>query len=255
MEFENKTVMITGAGSGIGRATAIEFASLGAKVAVCDINIEKAKSTVDTISGDHMGEAKAFLLDVSDSGSVRKTINDIISYYGRLDILVNVAGIIFLGRIEDVTDEAWDRVLDVNLKGTFLCCREATPVFKKQRSGCIVNISAAAAKTGGMNVGANYVASKAGISVLTIHLARQLAPYRIRVNAVSPGPIDTPMLTGDSGGGDYDEAKRKSIETATPLGLGLPEDVAKAIVFLASEDQARYITGEILDVNGGLFMD
>jgi 3-oxoacyl-[acyl-carrier protein] reductase len=116
-------------------------------------------------------------------------------------------------------------------------------------------VTAGAAKTGGMNVGANYVASKAGISVLTIHLAKQLAPLRIRVNAVSPGPIDTPMLAGDSGGGDYTPEKKANIAGATPLGLGYPEDIANGIMFLADEERARYITGEILDVDGGLFMD
>ena len=254
MQFKNKIVMITGAGSGIGKATALEFAKRGAVVAVCDINIDNAQQTIIEIARNS-GRAKAFYINVADSSSVAGTIADILEEYGRLDILVNVAGIIYLGKIEDVTDDAWDRVMDINLKGTFLCCRQATTIFKQQKSGCIVNVTAAAAKTGGMNVGANYVCSKAGISVLTIHLARQLAPYKIRVNAVSPGPIDTPMLTGDSGGGDYDEEKKKNIEKATPLGLGQPEDIAKAIAFLASEEQARYITGEILDVDGGLFMD
>lgn len=254
MRFKDTIVMITGAGSGIGKAAALEFARLGAAVAVCDVSLDKAEQTVIEIVQE-FGNAKAFYIDVSDSSSVSITIADIIKDYGRLDVLINVAGIIFLGKIEDVTDEAWDRVLDINLKGTFLCCRQIVPVFKAQNKGCIVNVTAAAAKTGGMNVGANYVCSKAGISVLTIHLARQLAPYKIRVNAVSPGPIDTPMLTGDTGGGNYDEEKKKNIEKATPLGLGQPSDIAKAIVFLASEEQARYITGEILDVDGGLFMD
>ena len=255
MEFKDKIVMVTGAGSGIGRATAIKFAEHGAAVMVCDLDITKASDTADMIKAAGNGSAQVIRLDVSDSASVAQTIAQIISQFGRIDMLVNVAGIIFLGKIEDVTDTAWDRVLDVNLKGTFLCCREITPVFKAQKFGCIVNVTAAAAKTGGMNVGANYVTSKAGISVLTIHLARQLAPYKIRVNAVSPGPIDTPMLTGDSGGGNYDAEKRRNIEKATPLGMGLPEDIASGIMFLASEDKARYITGEILDINGGLYMD
>ena len=254
MQFKDKIVIVTGAGSGIGKATALEFSKLGATVAVCDINIDNAQQTIIDI-GRTSGRAKAFYINVADSSSVAGAITNILDEYGRLDILVNVAGIIFLGKIEDITDDAWDRVMDINLKGTFLCCRQVATIFKQKKSGCIVNVTAAAAKTGGMNVGANYVCSKAGISVLTIHLARQLAPYKIRVNAVSPGPIDTPMLTGDSGGGDYDEEKKKNIEKATPLGLGQPEDIAKAITFLASEEQARYITGEILDVDGGLFMD
>ena len=243
MEFDNTVVMITGAGSGIGKATALEFAQLGAYVCICDIDMKKAEQTAAEIEeGD--GNAKAFYIDISDSGSVSEAIKEIRSDFGKIDTLVNAAGIIFIGKIEDVTDEAWDRVIDINLKGSFLCCREIIPVFKEQKKGCIINITAGAAKTGGMNVGANYVCSKAGLNVLTIHLARYLAPYRIRVNAISPGPIDTPMLT-----------IRDNIEKATPLGLGKPEDIAKAAVFLASEEKAGYITGEILDVDGGLFMD
>jgi len=255
MRFKDKVVFVTGAGSGIGKATALGFGSEGAIVAACDVNLKKAQETADEINAGGSGRAKAYYLDISDSARVREVMGEVLSVYGKLDVLVNVAGIIFLGKIEDVTDEAWDRVLDVNLKGTFLCCREAVPTLKKQGFGCIVNVTAGAAKTGGMNVGANYVASKAGISVLTIHLAKQLAPWRIRVNAISPGPIDTPMLAGDSGGGDYTEEKKASIAAATPLGMGYPEDIAHGILFLADEERARYVTGEILDVDGGLFMD
>lgn len=243
MEFSNTIIIVTGAGSGIGKAASLEFARLGAFVCACDIDIEKAGQTVKEIAVEN-GSAKAFFLDIADGSSVSETMKKIRSEYGRIDALVNAAGIIFIGKMEDVTDEAWDKVIDTNLKGTFLCCREVIPIFKEQKKGCIINVTAAAAKTGGMNVGVNYVCSKAGVNVLTIHLARYLAPYRIRVNAVSPGPIDTPMLT-----------IRDNIEQATPLGLGKPEDIAKAVVFLASDVKAGYITGEILDVNGGLFMD
>lgn len=255
MVYKDKVVLVTGAGSGIGKATALSFGREGALVAACDVNLKNAQEIADEINAEGNGRAQAYYLDISDSACVKKTMREIQDAFGRLDVLANVAGIIFLGKIEDVTDEAWDRVIDVNLKGTFLCCREAVPIFKQQGFGCIVNVTAGAAKTGGMNVGANYVASKAGISVLTIHLARQLAPWRIRVNAVSPGPIDTPMLSGDSGGGDYTEEKKQSIANATPLGMGYPEDIANGILFLADEVRARYITGEILDVDGGLFMD
>ncbi len=255
MIFKDKVVLVTGAGSGIGKATALGFGSEGAIVAACDVNLKNAQAVADAIRAEGKGQAKAWFLDISDSACVKRVMQKVLGEFGKLDVLANVAGIIFLGKIEEVTDEAWDRVLDVNLKGTFLCCREVTPVFKKQGFGCIVNVTAGAAKTGGMNVGANYVASKAGISVLTIHLAKQLAPWRVRVNAVSPGPIDTPMLSGDSGGGDYTEEKKKNIASATPLGLGYPEDIANGILFLADEKRARYITGEILDVDGGLFMD
>ena len=176
--------------------------------------------------------------------------------------------------------------MDVNLKGTFLMSKEVIPGMKERKKGCIINITAAAAKTGGLNVGGNYVASKGGISALTIHLAKQLAPFGIRVNAISPGPIDTPMLGGDikgsngigSGkskepgtgitkskdtgiktgsdtGADYDSQMRENIVKSVPLGIGYPEDIAYGAIFLADEKRARYITGEILDIDGGLFMD
>ena len=132
MRFKDKVVFVTGAGSGIGRATALGFGGEGAIVAVCDVNLKNAQETADEINAGGKGRAKAYYLDISDSACVKKVMGEVIATYGKLDVLVNVAGIIFLGKIEDVTDEAWDRVLNVNLKGTFLCCREATPILKKQ---------------------------------------------------------------------------------------------------------------------------
>jgi len=253
-EYKGKKLIVTGAGSGIGKAIAKMFASEGAFVIACDIDPAKVKETVSEITGEK-GSAVYVDFDVSEEDEVRNAVAHIIKEYGDIDILVNSAGIIFLGKIEDISAEQWDKVLAVNLKGTFLVSREVVPLMKERHKGCIINITAGAAKTGGMNVGGNYVASKGGISSLTIHLAKQLAPYGIRVNAISPGPIETPMLTGDSGGGNYSDEMRSNIAKSTPLGIGYPQDIAYGALFLADEKRARYITGEILDIDGGLFMD
>lgn len=255
MEFKDTIAIVTGAGSGIGRRVALMLAQEGAKVVASDINEAGLLETLDIAKSSQYRDICMEIGDVRDEKAVMHIVDSIVAKYGKLDLLVNCAGIIQLGKIEDITSEQWDKVLGINLKGTFLFCKAVAPVMKKQNKGCIVNITAAAAKTGGMNVGGNYVASKGGISSLTIHLAKQLAPYGIRVNAVSPGPIDTPMLSGDTGGGNYTAEMRKSLEKSTPLGMGTVDDIAYGVLFLASDIKARFITGEILDIDGGLFMD
>jgi 3-oxoacyl-[acyl-carrier protein] reductase len=275
MDYDGKIVLVTGAGSGIGKAIAKMFALEGAFVVACDIDRDKVKNTVSEIIKAN-GKAISKDFDISEEYPIREAVEQILEEFGTIDILINAAGIIFLGKIEDISTKQWDRVLDVNLKGTFLMSKEVIPHMKEIKKGCIINITAAAAKTGGLNVGGNYVASKGGISALTIHLAKQLAPFGIRVNAISPGPIDTPMLGGDSkgsrgsgtvsskntgkgsgsgAGADYNNEMRENIIKSVPLGIGYPEDIAYGALFLADEKRARYITGEILDIDGGLFMD
>jgi 3-oxoacyl-[acyl-carrier protein] reductase len=169
--------------------------------------------------------------------------------FGRIDILVNNAGIIRRGTIETVTEEDWDRVIAINLKGTFNCCRAVVGPMKKRGGGKIVNVSSIAAKSGDITSAPGYASSKAGGDALMKTLASQLAPCGIRVNAVAPHAIETEMSA------EWPEEKRRKIIASIPLGrLGRPEDVAEAVLFLASES-ASFITGEILDVNGGTLMD
>jgi 3-oxoacyl-[acyl-carrier protein] reductase len=197
----------------------------------------------------------AVKIDITDEKNVASVFLDIEKKYGKLDVLVNSAGIITFVKMDELSTELWDRVVNVNMRGSFFCSREAAKIMKKQNKGAIVNISAGAAKTGGMNPSPSYIASKGGLNSLTFHFAVNLHKYGIRVNAICPGPIETPMLDaqvnlpGSKGDG------KSSIVASVPLGLGYPEDIAYGALFLASDTWARYITGEILDINGGLVMD
>ncbi|MBM4277354.1 MAG: SDR family oxidoreductase, partial [Deltaproteobacteria bacterium] len=180
---------------------------------------------------------------------VRVMVEQVLVKFGRVDILVNNAGIIRRGTIETVTEEDWDRVIEVNLKGTFNCSKAVVETMKKQRYGKIINVSSIAGKIGDITSAPGYGPSKAGIDALMKTLARQLAQYGINVNGVSPHAIETEMSA------QWSEERRKEIIASIPLGrLGKPEDVAEAVLFLSS-DEASFITGEILDVNGGALMD
>ena len=248
MNLSGKVSLVTGASRGIGRAIALGLARQGAKVAVnYNKNLEEAQEVEKSIHAMN-SEALTIRADVSKSDQVEQMIQSIRNNLGEIDILVNNAGITKGGKVEDIAEKDWDEVLNINLKGTFLCCKAVIRSMKKRKSGVIVNISSLAAKIGGINSGASYAVSKAGVSCLTIQLAKELLPYNIRVNAVAPGGIDTSMLD------IYGPQGRDILAKSTPMGLGRPEDVAEAVVFLASEN-ARYITGEILDVNGGVLMD
>ena len=240
-----KTALVTGGGRGIGEAICRAFAAQGARVAVADIDSVAADTTVGDLPGD---EGLAVEMDVASTDSVRKGVERAISCFGHLDILVNNAGFVTYTTVDDCSEEVWDRIFAVNLKGTFFCAQAAAGHMKDRGSGTIINMSSLAAKNGGLAAGPPYAAAKAGVLTLTITLARALAPHGIRVNGIAPGIIDTQMTRGLSP--DHAELARQ-----IPLGeKGTPEDVAHCALFLASEE-ARHITGEIIDVNGGLFMD
>ena len=229
-------------------AIASTFAREGSKVAIIDSDKERLEVIKKEIEKENK-EVITIPCDITKSSDVREMMDQVRRAFGRIDILVNNAGIIRRGTIETVTEEDWDRVIEVNLKGTFNCCKTAVDIMKQQGYGKIVNVSSIAGKMGDITSAPGYGPSKAGVDALTKTLARQLAPYGINVNAVSPHAIETEMSA------QWSEQRRKEIIASIPLGrLGKPEDVAEAVLFLAS-DEASFITGEILDVNGGALMD
>jgi 3-oxoacyl-[acyl-carrier protein] reductase len=249
MTFEGRVALVTGAGRGIGKAIALAFAAEKAHVVINDIcSTDELEKVTDDISALKV-RTMAIQADVSQSQQVEAMVGQIEKTFQKLDILVNNAGTIRRGTIETVTEEDWDQVISVNLKGTFNCCKAAVAIMKHQRVGKIVNVSSIAGKMGDITSAPGYGPSKAAIDSLTKTFARQLAQYGINVNAVAPHAIETEMSA------QWSEEKRKSIIEAIPLKrLGTPEDVAQAVLFLAS-DKANFITGEILDVNGGFLMD
>lgn len=248
MKLKNKVALVTGAGRGIGKATAIALASEGASVVVNDVDLQSARETADEITA--MGcKALPIKADVSDRTEVTKMVDTIIETFKRIDILVNNAGIFSSVSLDNITEDEWDKVIKVNLKGVFLCSQAVMKLMKKQRSGKIINISSLAAKVGGIFAGADYAASKAGVIALTKSLAKQLASYGVNVNAVAPAVIETDMTK------NWPKEVKESFLRQIPLGrFGKPEEVAETILFLVS-DGANYITGATIDVNGGILMD
>jgi 3-oxoacyl-[acyl-carrier protein] reductase len=245
MNLKSKIALITGAGQGIGKATAEAFARAGATVVVADINLAQAQVVADQLINAYKIDAWALRVDVSDEASVKDMMGRIQKKYARLDILVNNAGICQAAvPFEELPQADWDRMFGVNLGGPVNCVKAAIPMFKAQQYGKIINLSSLAAEIGGIAVAANYSASKAAIMCLTKSLAKYLGPYQINVNAVAPGLIKTAMT-----------ADLNQDPSIVPLKrLGEPEEVADVILFLAS-DRSRYITGATLDVNGGIFMN
>ncbi|MBS1192087.1 MAG: 3-oxoacyl-(acyl-carrier-protein) reductase [Nitrospirae bacterium] len=246
MSLNGKIALVTGAAQGIGRDIALGLAADGADVAICDVNLEAAQKTAADIEAKGR-KSLAVKANVAASADVTAMIDQIVEKFGRIDILVNNAGITRDGLILRMKDEDWDLVLSINLKGAFLCTKAALKHMTKQRTGTIINIASIVGAMG--NAGqANYVASKAGLIGLTKTIAREYANRNVTANAVAPGFIDTAMTQA------LTDQVRADLAKQIPLGrLGSSEDVANAVRFLASPS-AAYITGQVVHVNGGMYM-
>ncbi len=242
-----KVAIITGAAQGIGKAIALRLVKKGIFVVITDINLEKLQKTEKEIR--KLGECLSLKLNVSYPDEVNRIVDEVMKRLGRIDILVNNAGIILTGSIEQVSDELLDKVLTVNFKGTFYCCRAIVPIMKKQHYGKIVNSSSITAKIGDNTTVPCYGASKGAVATLTKSLARVLGPFGINVNAVAPHAIDTPMMKYWS-----DKKREEVIESLPVRRLGTPEDVVAVVSFLVS-DEASFITGQIININGGYLME
>jgi 3-oxoacyl-[acyl-carrier protein] reductase len=247
MRFENQTAIVTGAGRGIGHAIALRLASEGGRVACVSRSQENAKRTADELNILRSDSAKHYAVDVADHAAVQKVGAQILNDFTKIDILVNNAGITRDGLAIRMSIEDWDTVINTNLRGAFNFTQSILRAMIKQRNGRIINITSVIGLIG--NAGqTNYAASKAGLIGLTKSLARELASRNITVNAIAPGFITTDMTAGLS-----DEIK-KTIQSQIPLGkTGTSEDVANAVAFLAS-NEASYITGQVLCVDGGMVM-
>jgi len=246
MKLKDKVALVTGAAQGIGKAIAAALAKEGANVVISDINLELASQTAKEIEALGV-KAMAFRTNVADLADVEKTIEETIKTLGRIDILVNNAGITKDNLLIRMKKEDWDAVLAVNLSGVFNCTKAISPLMMKQRYGKIINIASIVGQMGNFGQ-ANYAASKGGVIAFTKTVARELASRNVTVNAIAPGFIQTAMTDKIP-----EDIKKKMLEQI-PLGkLGQPEDVAAAVVFLASA-QADYITGQVINVNGGMYM-
>jgi NAD(P)-dependent dehydrogenase (short-subunit alcohol dehydrogenase family) len=249
MRLKDKVAIVTGAGRGIGEAIALLFAEEGANVVVNDVNEADAKSTAEEIKGRGR-QARSVIGSVTVQGVVQRMVDTAVREFGTLDILVNNAGIIRDARLHKMTEEQWDRVIEVNLKGAFLCTQCAARVMREKRYGKIINLSSAMWK--GNPGQLNYSAAKAGIIGLTRTAAKELGPKGINVNAIAPGLILTDMLKSTPPA--ILEQMQKNLATTVPLNrLGLPRDVANVALFLASEESS-YVTGEVISCDGGLIV-
>jgi 3-oxoacyl-[acyl-carrier protein] reductase len=249
MRFKDRVIIVTGAARGIGAVTAEAFAREGARVAVIDLDGNGAEATAKRMR-DAGADAVAFRADVAATAEVRAMVESVLGRWQRIDVLVNNAGGFSAMRLtEDVTDQEWDAILRSNLTSAFVCARAVLPTMKRQRGGWIINVSSVVARGGVVRTTAHYTAAKAGVIGLTRHLAQELAEHGVTVNAIAPGTTATERVIALR---TPEETAR--LAAAIPLRrLGESADIADGILYLAS-DAARWVTGVVLDVNGGQVM-
>ena len=239
MKLKDKVALVTGAGQGMGRAIARQFAAEGAIVVALDLNLEAAQQTLEGCGEQHLARA----LNVADAAAVNALVDEVLALRGRVDVLVNNAGTGGMDSFTEMSDEAWARVMGVNLNGAFYCARAAVRAMLKTGGGTAVNVGSTSAVSG--DGPAHYVTSKAALMGLTRVMAKELAKSGVRVNTLVPGPTNTPMMQG------IPQEWADAIIAGVPMGrMAEPEDIAKVAVFLASDDSG-FVTGQSVAVNGG----
>lgn len=246
--FENKIAVVTGAGQGMGKQVAMDLAAEGAKVVVTDIVPELIEEVRKEIE-QYGGKCISVICDVTSSEQIDRMIQKTIDAFGRVDILINNAGLLIPGTIEETSDELIDKTLDINVKGVLYAIRAVNPLMKKQRYGRIVNVSSITGKRGDNSTIFVYGASKGAVISLTRSAARQLGPFGITVNAIAPHAVMTSLMSY------WDEEKKREVAEQIPVKrLGTVEDMSCLMMFLAS-DESSFITGETININGGYYMD
>ena len=239
MKLKDKVALVTGAGQGMGRAIARQFAAEGAIVVALDLNLEAAQQTLEGCGEQHLARA----LNVADAAAVNALVDEVLALRGRVDVLVNNAGTGGMDSFTEMSDEAWARIMGVNLNGAFYCARAAVRAMLKTSGGTVVNVGSTSAVSG--DGPAHYVTSKAALMGLTRVMAKELAKSGVRVNTLVPGPTNTPMMQG------IPQEWADAIIAGVPMGrMAEPEDIAKVAVFLASDDSG-FVTGQSVAVNGG----
>lgn len=248
MKCTQRVAIVTGGGRGIGKAIALALAEQGALISIWGRSPERNNQVVEQIQQSG-GRAMSVQVDVSNFSQVSTAVEKVLETFGKIDILINNAAVAQAISIEEISEEDWDRVMAVNARGTFFCCKAVMGHMKRQRYGKIINIGSGAGKYGSNAAGAHYAASKAAVLCFTKCLARELAGCGINVNSISPGPIATDLLETLSGG------DMNAFLATVPLGrIGSPEEITPVAVLLASDDSS-FITGENIDINGGVLMD